>query len=93
MTYYVLKNREAQAVQYKGPASVSRMMDLWGTRGFNNSPDGLCFTTYNAENEPQAFFELQKGDWLVRVAGSQAFGGFRWFTNEEFKAYFEKAKR
>ena len=87
---YLLRNRTAQAVQYTDPQSVERMVTLWGTRGFNNTPEGLSFTANGEGGASNGYYELEKGDWLVRIEGIDSFGGFRWFTDEEFRAYFEE---
>lgn len=49
------------AVQYDGTsASVDRIMDMGGTKGINNSPEGLYISTL------EGTMKADKGDWVIK---------------------------
>ena len=50
-----------EAVQYDGsPASVERVMDMVGTMGINNSPEGLYIETL------EGTMRADRGDWIIK---------------------------
>ena len=60
MGFYALKPMVVQAVQYTDPFSVEEIMDTFGTRGFNNSEEGLYVIIENA------IHKANKTDWILR---------------------------
>jgi hypothetical protein len=53
-----------EAIQYTGQLSVHAIMDMNGTRGVNNSEDGLFITTL------EGTMKADRGDWVIKgVAG------------------------
>ena len=49
------------AERYDGTAmSVERVMDMGGTRGINNSPEGLYIVTL------EGTMRADKGDWIIK---------------------------
>ena len=51
-------------LQYTNPESVHKIMDVIGTKGVNNSPEGLYII-----RDEQVHLKLKKREWLV-VDGS-----------------------
>lgn len=50
-----------EAVKYDGTAaSVDQVMDMAGTRGINNSPEGLYIVTL------EGTMRADKGDWIIK---------------------------
>lgn len=50
-----------QAERYDGtPMSVDKVMDIIGTQGVNNTPDGLCIF------RPDAELRAEKGEWVIK---------------------------
>jgi hypothetical protein len=56
-----------EAELYDGTAtSVERIMDMGGTRGINNSPEGLYIVTF------EGIIKADKGDWVIKgVSGER----------------------
>ena len=58
---YRKKPVEIEAIQYDGSAaSVYKIMDMAGTMGFNNSPEGLYILTL------EGTMKADKGDWIIK---------------------------
>ena len=58
---FVKKPVIVEAERYDGTAaSVERVMSMGGTRGINNSPEGLYIPTL------EGTMRADKGDWIIR---------------------------
>lgn len=81
MARYRQLMREVEAEQYDGSAeSVQRIMDMAGTSGFNNCPEGL-FISRNNE-----VLMAQKGDYVVMEPSGNAYPCFP----EVFESFYER---
>ncbi len=60
MPFFVKKPVVIQAIKYTDVDSVFEIMDTFGSRGINNSDDGLYITTL------EGVMKAKKGDWIIR---------------------------
>lgn len=60
MAFFVKKPVVIQAIKYTDVDSVFEIMDTFGSRGINNSDDGLYITTL------EGVMKAKKGDWIIR---------------------------
>lgn len=59
---HITTGKSFPAERFTDPDSVKRIMDLVGSRGVTNSPDGLCIY-----RTPEVC--AQKGDWIGLLDG------------------------
>ena len=81
MAKYRLKNEEIfTAIQYTTPDSVKEIMDIIGTKGVNNSDDGLWIFRGDGD------FKVYKGNYLLIKEN----GSVLMVTAEELESTFQK---
>lgn len=56
-----------EAELYTDSASVDRIMDMGGTRGINNSPEGLYIHTL------EGVMKADKGDWIIKGVSGELY--------------------
>lgn len=60
MPYFVKKRIPIQAIQYTGPESLFHIMEAFGSKGINNSEEGLYINTLEGS------MLAKKGDWIIQ---------------------------
>lgn len=60
MAFFVKKPIVIQAIKYTDVDSVLEIIDTFGSRGINNSDDGLYITTL------EGVMRATKGDWVIK---------------------------
>lgn len=59
MLFYQAKPILVEAIQYDGPDSVHKIMDVIGTQGVTNSEDGLYIFRFDPP------LKVNKGEWVI----------------------------